>query len=55
MSGGHHVGFEQRALQVDVMVGQSLVAGGENLEDTFDGLELILPLTTRGTDEHQLQ
>ena len=31
MSGGHHVGLEQRALQVHVVVGQRLVHGGQHL------------------------
>lgn len=31
MAGGDHVGLEQGALQVDVVVGQSLVNGGQDL------------------------
>lgn len=31
MSGGNHVGLEQGALQVDVVVGQGLVDGSQDL------------------------
>lgn len=31
MSGGHHVGLEQGALQVDVVVGQGLVDSSQDL------------------------
>lgn len=33
VSGGHHVGFEQRALQVDVVVGKRLVDGRQHLRE----------------------
>ena len=38
MSGGDHVGLEQGALQVDVVVRQSLVDGGQHLEAARRGV-----------------
>ncbi len=43
MSGSHHVGLEQGALQVDVVVGQGLVDGSQDLlSDVLAALQVMV-------------
>lgn len=45
MSGGNHVGLEQGALQVDMVVGQCLVDGSQDfLSDVLAALQVMVTI-----------
>lgn len=45
MSGGNHVGFEEGALQVDVVVRQGLVDGSQDLlSDILTALQVVVAI-----------